>query len=120
MNIHKVKQIINAEVICGEELLDMEVKMGCGCDLMSDVLAHINHHSGSVLLLTGLTNPQVIYASDAVDVKVICFVRGKRPENDVIGLANERAIILMCTQLPLFESCGKLYKEGLRGISGDD
>lgn len=120
MNIHKVKQIINAEVICGEELLDMNLKMGCGCDLMSHILAHINHDSGSVLLLTGLTNPQVIYTSDAVDIKVICFVRGKRPDDDVVKLANERGVVLMCTQLPLFESCGKLYKEGLRGISEND
>ncbi|MBU2506905.1 MAG: hypothetical protein KJ799_09300 [Bacteroidetes bacterium] len=118
MNIHKVKQIIDAEIICGEELLGMEVKMGCGCDLMSHVLAHIEHES--TLLLTGLTTPQVIYTTDAVDIKAICFVRGKRPDDDVVKLANERAIVLMCTQLPLFESCGKLYKEGLKGISENE
>lgn len=38
MNTHKVIQIIDAEVICGKELLDMDVKMGCGGDLMSHVL----------------------------------------------------------------------------------
>lgn len=38
MNIHKVKEIINSEVICGKELLDMDVKMVCGGDLMSHVL----------------------------------------------------------------------------------
>jgi len=120
VNIHKIRELLSGEVICGEEFMDKEVKMGCGCDLMSDVLAHINHKSGSVLLLTGLTNPQVIYTSDAVDIKVICFVRGKRPDDDVIRLANERGVVLLCTQLPLFESCGKLYKEGLLGISENE
>lgn len=118
MNIHKVKQIIDAEVICGEDFMDKEVKMGCGCDLMSHILAHIE--SESTLLLTGLTTPQVIYASDALGLKAICFVRGKRPDDDVIKLAKERAIVLMYTQLPLFESCGKLYKEGLKGISENE
>lgn len=115
MNIHKVKQLIDAEVICGEEHLDIKVKMGCGCDLMSHVLSHIKQKG--TLLLTGLTTPQVIYAAEAVDVKAICFVRGKQPDDYVVRLAFERGIILLSTQLPLFESCGKLYKEGLKGIS---
>ncbi len=43
MNIHKIKEILGGEVICGEELMGREVEMGCGCDLMSHVLAHIEH-----------------------------------------------------------------------------
>lgn len=115
MKIPKIKKLLDAKVLCGEELMDKDVKMGCGCDLMSHVLAHIKHDS--TLLLTGLTTPQVIYAADAVDIKTICFVRGKQPDETTINLANERGMVLMCTYLPLFESCGKLYKEGLIGIS---
>lgn len=115
MKIHKIIEILGAEMICGEELLDRDVKMGCGCDLMSHVLAHIKHHN--TLLLTGLTTPQVIYTADAVEVQVICFVRGKRPEDQTVKLASERGMALLYTALPLFESCGKLYKEGLLGCS---
>ncbi|MCL5031011.1 MAG: DRTGG domain-containing protein [Bacteroidetes bacterium] len=115
MNLHIVKKILNAEVICGSEFLNRDVKMGCGCDLMSHVLAHIEHKD--TLLLTGLTTPQVIYTTDVVDIKAICFVRGKRPDEEVIKLAETYNIVLLGTNLPLFESCGKLYKEGLTGIS---
>ena len=115
MNIHTINKILNGEVICGEKFMDLDVKMGCGCDLMSHVLAHIKHDS--TLLLTGLTTPQVIYTADAVDVKVIGFVRGKRPEEETIELARERNMVLLVIDLPLFESCGKLYKEGLIGCS---
>lgn len=115
MNIRTVKKILNAEIICGSEFLDRDVKMGCGCDLMSHVLAHIEHKD--TLLLTGLTTQQVIYTTDVVDIKAICFVRGKRPDDDVIKLAEKNKFILLCTQFPLFESCGKLYQEGLKGIS---
>ena len=115
MRLKIVKEILNGEVICGEEFLDREVKMACGCDLMSDVLSFIK--SDDTLLLTGLTNPQVIYTTDVVDIKAICFVRGKRPGEDVVKLANERGIVLLCTELPMFESCGRLYKEGLKGCS---
>jgi hypothetical protein len=115
MQIKKIKEILNAEVICGAEFMNKDVQMGCGCDLMSHVLAHIQHEN--TLLLTGLTTPQVIYTTDAVDIPAICFVRGKRPDADTIKLAQERDLILLLTQLPLFESCGKLYKEGLIGCS---
>ena len=115
MNIHRIIELLEAEVLCGEEYMDRNVKMGCGCDLMSHVLSHIKEDN--TLLLTGLTTPPVIYTSDAVDIKVICFVRGKRPEETTINLAKERRMVLLFTNLPLFESCGKLYKEGLIGCS---
>ena len=115
MKIHKVKELLDGEIICCEEKKDKELQMACGCDLMSHVLAHIKHDS--TLLLTGLTTPQVIYAADAVEISAICFVRGKRPNDHTVKLAMDRGIVLLCTNLPLFESCGKLYKEGLKGHS---
>ncbi len=115
MKISQVKELLDARVITGEAYLDREVMMGCGCDLMSHVLAHIEEDH--TLLLTGLTTPQVIFTSDAVDIKVICFVRGKQPDEKTISLAKDRKMTLLFTTLPLFESCGKLYKEGLMGCS---
>jgi predicted transcriptional regulator len=115
MQLKKMIEIIKAEVICGEENLDMEVKMACGCDLMSHVLAFIKHEK--TLLLTGLTTPQAIYIADAVNVKAICFVRGKRPMDETVQLARERDIVLLLVSIPLYEACGKLYKEGLIGCS---
>ncbi len=115
MKITRIKKLLDAEILCGEKFIDRDIKMACGCDLMSDVLSFIK--SDNTLLLTGLTNPQVIYTADAADIKVICFVRGKRPDDKTIKLANERGIILLYTNLPLFEGCGKLYKEGLIGCS---
>ena len=115
MQMKEVKEILKGEVICGEEFLDMEVKMGCGSDLMSHVLSFIT--CDDVLLLTGLTTPQVVYISDAVNIKAICFVSGKRPENETIELARERKMVLLGVDWPTFESCGKLYQAGLRGCS---
>lgn len=115
MKLEQVKNILDAKVIAGEDKLDTVVDMACGCDLMSDVLSFIKSHN--TLLLTGLTNPQTIYTADAVDIKAICFVRGKKPDEQVVNLANSRDIILLATNLPMFESCGRLYKNGLQGCS---
>lgn len=116
MKLKKVQEILNAELICGgEKSLDMEIKMACGCDLMSHVLAFIKQEK--TFLLTGLTTPQAIYIADAVNIKAICFVRGKRPMEETVQLAREREMVLLFTDFPMYESCGKLYKEGLIGCS---
>ena len=76
MKLKEVKRILEAEVIVGEDLLSEEVVMACGSDLMSDVLAFAKH---GAILLTGLTNPQVVRTAEMADLRGICFVRGKKP-----------------------------------------
>lgn len=114
MKLEEVKRILEAEVISGGDSLDTEVATACGADLMSDVLAFIKEGS---LLMTGLTNPQVIRTAEMVDIKAICFVRGKRPGQDTIRLAESKRIPLLLTRLPMFEACGRLYQSGLPGCS---
>ncbi len=114
MILEEVKEILRAEVITGSNNLQMEVKMGCGCDLMSDVLAFTKAES---LHLTGLTNTQVIRTAEMADIKAICFVRGKKPDEETIRLAESKEFPLLMTELPMFESCGRLYKKGLIGCS---
>ena len=112
MNLQTVKEILDAKVIVGHDSMQTEIEWGCGCDLMSDVLAFAKANS---LLLTGLTNPQAIRTAEMSDIKAICFVRGKKPATETIELAKSKNIPLLLTQFPLFEACGKLYKEGLIG-----
>ncbi len=113
MKLKEVQQILNAKVITtipGWE--ETEVKSACGCDLMSDVLAFVKNQA---LLLTGLVNPQVIRTAEMMDIKVIVFVRGKMPGDDVIELAEALDMVLFTTDMPLYVACGKLYKNGLSG-----
>ncbi len=114
MKLREVRRILDAEVISGGDRLDAEVFMACGADLMSDVLAFIKQ---GALLITGLTNPQVVRTAEMVDVKAICFVRAKRPGPDTVRLAESKGIPLLLTQVPMFEACGRLYSEGLPGCS---
>ena len=110
MTLEKIKEILNAQVLVGSDALSIEIEMGCGCDLMSDVLSFVKPGS---LLLTGLTNPQSVRTAEMSDIKAICFVRGKKPDRETIKLAKSKNIPLLLTILPLFEACGKLYNAGL-------
>ncbi|TDO86110.1 hypothetical protein DFR79_11523 [Halanaerobium saccharolyticum] len=112
MNLKTVKSLLKTETIFEEPggKDDFEVKNACGADLMSDVLAFSNEKT---LLLTGLTNPQVVRTAEMVGIKVIIFVRGKEPQIETISLANQLNIFLYSTDKPLFEACGLLYKSGI-------
>ncbi len=114
MKLSEVQNILEAEVVAGSRWEDVDVVMGCGADLMSDVLAFAER---GALLLTGLTNTQVVRTSMMAEIAAVCFVRGKRPPKETIDLAAESDLPLLCTRLPMFEACGRLYAEGLRGCS---
>jgi len=110
MKVYEVKEILDATVLTGEQFMDLEVFSACGSDLMSDVLAFVKDQA---LLLTGLINPQVVRTAEMMDIRVIVFVRGKRPSEDIIRLAEEKEMVLMTTEHPLYIACGLLYKGGL-------
>ena len=112
MTLREVKEILEAEVFVRHNQLGMEVKTAFGADLMSDVLAFAK--AGS-LLLTGLTNPQVVRTSDVLDIAAIIIVRGKRPLPETIQLAEELQIPLLSTKYILFETAGRLYTKGIVG-----
>jgi predicted transcriptional regulator len=112
VTLREVKEILEAEVFVGHNQLGMEVKTAFGADLMSDVLAFAK--AGS-LLLTGLTNPQVVRTSDVLDIAAIIIVRGKRPLPETIQLAEELQIPLLSTKYILFETAGRLYTKGIVG-----
>lgn len=114
MTLKTVGKLLNCQVIAGDDKLGEEVWFGCGADLMSDVLAFIKPDA---LLLTGLTNVQSVRTAEIAEVRAIVYVRGKLPDKEAISFAKEKGMVLLATDLPMYESCGKLYRSGLVGGS---
>lgn len=111
MTIRDIVTILDAQVVCGENL-DIEVHNACGSDMMSDVLAFVKEQS---VLLSGLVNTQVVRTAEMMDMLCIVFVRGKTPNEEMIALAKERGIVLLTTPIRMFTACGLLYQNGLTG-----
>lgn len=116
MKIREIKEILEADLICGESLLDNEVHSACGSDMMSDVLAFVKEQG---VLLTGLINSQVIRTAEMMDMVCIVFVRTKKPTPEMIELAKDNDIALLTSKYRLFEACGKLYTNGLGYTGGN-
>lgn len=112
MKVGDLVDVLGAELIVGEDLLENEIESACGSDLMSDVLAFVKEKT---VLLTGLTNPHVIRTAEMLDLLVIVFVRGKIPGDEIVEMARERKIAILNTDLSLYSACGRLYQMGLRG-----
>jgi len=112
VKLDEVREILDAEVIVGRDSLQKEVQTAFGADLMSDVLAFARP---GTILLTGLTNPQVIRTSEILDIAAIVIVRGKEPPAETIKLAEELKIPILKTRYILFETAGRLYMRGIVG-----
>ena len=112
MKIREIKELLNAEIVCGDDALDREVYSACGSDMMSDVLAYVKDQA---VLLTGLVNPQVVRTAEMMDMVCIVFVRSKCPTEEMIELARESRMVLLKTRKRMYEACGKLYASGLVG-----
>ena len=110
MKISQISELLNAKVLCCEDLLDSEVCSACGSDMMSDVLAFVKDQG---VLITGLSNSQVIRTANMMDMVCIVFVRSKTPTNEMIALADECGITVMRSTLRAYEACGLLYTAGL-------
>ena len=112
MKVKDIIEILNAEVMCRDDLLEQELHTACGSDMMSDVLAYVKDQA---VLLTGLVNSQVIRTAEMMDMVCIVFVRSKQPTQEMIDLAREGGMVVMTTKLRLYEACGQLYTNGLVG-----
>ena len=85
MKISDIENLLDAEVLCGEDLLSTEVFSACCSDMMSDVLAYVKDQG---VLLTGLVNPQVVRTAEMMDMVCVVFVRNKKPSAEMIDRAS--------------------------------
>jgi predicted transcriptional regulator len=112
VTLAEIRDVLDAEVIVGEDKLDLEIRTAFGADLMSDVLAFTR---AGCLLITGLSNPQSVRAAYALDIAAIVVCRGKVLSEKFIEIARELGIPVLCTRFIMFETCGRLFRAGIVG-----
>ena len=89
MTLQELASLLDAQnVSTSDDLNSIIVNNAYACDLMSDVLAFCTPGS---LLLTGLTNVQIVRTAQMLDIPAIVFVR-----------------------YSMFEACGILFAKGMK------
>lgn len=114
MKITELQNLLKAEMLCGPLEENLDIQIAKASDLMSDVLAYTGPGE---LLLTGLTNHQVVRTCQIAGVRAVVFVRGKMPAEETVKLATNCNMCLLATKLSMFESCGILFSHGVRGVT---
>lgn len=110
MNLKEMIELVNGTPLNPEVNMDIKIRGGCGADLMSDVLAS---SQPKAVLLTGLTNPQVVRTAQIAEIRAIIFVRGKQPQPETIDIATQEDMPLVTSPFGMFELCGRLHRAGL-------
>ena len=114
MILSDIRDLLDAIVLARTEDMGIEIERAYCADLMSDVLAFSISNS---LLITGLTNTQVIRTAEVATIRAIVFIQNKRPDIQTRSLADEKKIPLLVTGFSMFDTCGRLFEKGLRSCS---
>jgi hypothetical protein len=117
MNLINIMKLANGHLITENLDINIEISGAYGADLMSDVLAA---SQSDAVLLTGLTNPQVVRTAQMADFRAIIFVRGKQPSAETLLLAEQENIPLITSSFGMFELCGRLHKAGLPSFESNE
>lgn len=114
MKISEIEALLGARRLFDTAALEKEVEYALASDLMSDVLAFALAAS---LLITGLTNIQIIRTATMLDMTGIIFVRNKSPLEEAVALARKLDIPVLLCKKSMFETCGLLYQAGLKSCT---
>lgn len=120
VEIKMIKDALEASVIEGEDRLDATVDHVYASDLMSDVLAFGRSNS---ILLTGLATQQAVISAHMAEFKGVVFIRGKKPKDGSQDFARENHLVLLSTELDMYDSCIRIdsvqkerYQESNTGL----
>jgi predicted transcriptional regulator len=117
MNLVNIIKLADGLLLTQDMDTDIEINGGYGADLMSDVLAFSQPDS---VLITGLTNPQVVRTAQMAEFRAIIFVRGKQPQAETLQIAMQEGIPLITSPFGMFELSGRLHRAGLPSFESNE
>jgi len=115
VTLKEIAEILEADILVDSDNPDLDIRSACSADMMSAVLYY---HAPNAVLITGLTQPQVIRTAEIAGIKLIVFVFSKRPEQVTIDMARQKNIPIITTPFCMYSASGKLFQAGLPGCSG--
>ncbi|WP_010665312.1 hypothetical protein [Marinilabilia salmonicolor] len=113
MKINRLLEVLEGELVCGEQFLEKEVAWGFASDLMSDVLTL---DTDKLVLVTGLNNLQTIRTAEVADIECIVFVRNKKVLPPMIAIAQEHEMVLIECRYSMFGAVARLHEAGLKPV----
>ncbi len=105
MKISDLVSLLDGELVCCEDKLSHETSNFAASDLLSDILAF---EKDDYVLLTGLTNPQVLRTAEITNAACVVMLRNKQPQPAATALAKRNGIPLVLSPCGMFEACCRI------------
>ncbi|NLL28355.1 MAG: serine kinase [Bacteroidales bacterium] len=106
MKVKDIKESLGLTVLGAESSLNNDVSGAYMSDLLSDVMGNATEGQ---LWITLQNHKNVLAVAALKEMSGIIFIKGAKPDEDFIKLANEKNIALLYSDKPAFETAGKLY-----------
>ena len=106
MTLKEMADRLRLTVRSGGDQLDKTVTGGYAGDLLSDVIA--NACAGNVWV-TMQVHINIVAIAVLKDLAGIIIVQGRQPTDETLNKANEEKIALFVSDLPAFETIGRLH-----------
>lgn len=113
VKLTEIIKLTNAKLVAGSTKENHNLQKAFSSDLMSDVLTL---DDDKMLLITGLSNVQLVRTAEMADIDVVVLARNKKATTEMIDLANENGLVLLETPYSIFRTSGILFTNGLKPV----
>lgn len=107
MNVKKLANALNLEILTGNINLDREISGGYCGDLLSWVMSKAQQDN---VWITIMSNTNIVAVAVLTDVSCIILCEGTDPEADCLQKAKEQGVALLKTPMSAFETAVKIGK----------
>ena len=95
MNIEELTRAIEASLIVPAGKSDLQIARVYGAQAMSDLIANAG---SDTLLITSLSNAQLIRVAELMDVPAVCLVDTQEPASELVELARRTGTALLLSR----------------------
>ncbi|MGL5512606.1 MAG: DRTGG domain-containing protein [Sporomusa sp.] len=112
MTLQELVAALPLKVITGNSNLETTVTGGYASDLLSNVMGQAN--AGNVWV-TMQGHQNIVAVAVLAGLTAVIIAGGAEPDQEAIRKADNESIVLMTTELPIFEVVGRMYSLGIIG-----
>ena len=106
-NLKKLIEELEFKCVTGVNMLDKEPKWAYVSDLLSDVMGKAQPQ---MIWVTSQIHKNIVAVASLIDLSAIVIVNERKPDEDMLKLAEEEGVVVLTSDKPAFETAGMLYE----------
>lgn len=105
-NLKKLIEDLGFHCVACENMLDKEPKSAYVSDLLSDVMGKAQPQ---MIWITSQIHKNIVAVASLIELSAIVIVNERKPDEEMLKLAEEEGVVVMTSDKPAFETAGMVY-----------